>query len=520
MNEQQQDFVRNIMENSDGSEKRIGDFVIRNDYGSHAYYVGPGGDVVIPEEVGKADLNFAFESSRNILSLQFPGTVTRISDFFRFGSKETIEKLVFEEGLETIWGGSFFANCKSLKEVLLPQSLKYLGQGAFKKTPWYEQNVEIIDGCHYLGRFLVDSDKEIKHAVVRTGTVMICANAFRGRTELIGVSIPDSVHTLGHMAFCGCVSLEKIILPESVTRVEESCFTNCPALRSIEVLNTNVAFAHNALGSKMSKALYYPDHAYIPIEIPGSGVEKLLFAHCYLSSRERFSPELQAFNDAVVKKNKSKLLELVMETGNLTVLQALAPFALDATNIDKLVELAQRKGATEFTAFLLEWRGKNISTADRDRQAAKELNRDPLSVTELKKLWNTKKLPDGTLGITSYKGNESEIVIPASIGKAKVTVICREAFSASDYSPVGKRVSKEQRAVRKAIRSVRIPSGVTKIEISAFEYCDLLEHVDMPASMKDVSWAFSGCKNLTIHAPAGSYAERYAKEHNIPFAAE
>jgi hypothetical protein len=33
-------------------------------------------------------------------------------------------------------------------------------------------------------------------------------------------------------------------------------------------------------------------------------------------------------------------------------------------------------------------------------------------------------------------------------------------------------------------------------------------------------YAFWGCDNLVIHAPAGSYAEQYAKEHNIPFVAE
>ena len=32
--------------------------------------------------------------------------------------------------------------------------------------------------------------------------------------------------------------------------------------------------------------------------------------------------------------------------------------------------------------------------------------------------------------------------------------------------------------------------------------------------------AFYGCKNLTIHCPVGSCAERYAKEYNIPFAAK
>ena len=32
--------------------------------------------------------------------------------------------------------------------------------------------------------------------------------------------------------------------------------------------------------------------------------------------------------------------------------------------------------------------------------------------------------------------------------------------------------------------------------------------------------AFLGCSQLTIHAPAGSYAETYAKNHSIPFAAQ
>ena len=44
---------------------------------------------------------------------------------------------------------------------------------------------------------------------------------------------------------------------------------------------------------------------------------------------------------------------------------------------------------------------------------------------------------------------------------------------------------------------VTIPEGVTEIGSSAFD----------------------GCKKLTIHAPAGSAAEQYAKKYKIPFKA-
>ena len=45
--------------------------------------------------------------------------------------------------------------------------------------------------------------------------------------------------------------------------------------------------------------------------------------------------------------------------------------------------------------------------------------------------------------------------------------------------------------------------------------------MNIPESVIEIGeGAFAGCGSLTIHAPAGSYAEQYAKENNIPFVAE
>ena len=44
--------------------------------------------------------------------------------------------------------------------------------------------------------------------------------------------------------------------------------------------------------------------------------------------------------------------------------------------------------------------------------------------------------------------------------------------------------------------------------------------VTIPAGVTEIgSSAFDGCKKLTIHAPAGSAAEQYAKKYKIPFKA-
>jgi hypothetical protein len=74
MNTSELDFIREIAENSDGSETRIGDFVIRRDYGIDCVYDGPGGEVLIPEEIGSLDLSDTFKDVKNITGLVFPKT--------------------------------------------------------------------------------------------------------------------------------------------------------------------------------------------------------------------------------------------------------------------------------------------------------------------------------------------------------------------------------------------------------------------------------------------------------------
>lgn len=112
IDEFEQTFVEGIMENSDGSQKRIGDFIIKIDYGGDVYYVGSGGDVVIPEIVGDASLWHTFSKAKNMRSLEFPSCTERFhADESKppyFGSRRTLERLVFREGLKVIHGNGCF----------------------------------------------------------------------------------------------------------------------------------------------------------------------------------------------------------------------------------------------------------------------------------------------------------------------------------------------------------------------------------------------------------------------------
>ena len=68
------------------------------------------------------------------------------------------------------------------------------------------------------------------------------------------------------------------------------------------------------------------------------------------------------------------------------------------------------------------------------------------------------------------------------------------------------------------LTTITLPEGLESVGNWAFDRCTGLVFVTLPKGVKTIEkWAFYRCENLTIHAPAGSVAEKFAKENGIPF---
>ena len=71
------------------------------------------------------------------------------------------------------------------------------------------------------------------------------------------------------------------------------------------------------------------------------------------------------------------------------------------------------------------------------------------------------------------------------------------------------------------LKTVTLNEGTVTIEEGVFYDCPVLEKVVIPASVTTIDEdAFDSETTATIYAPAGSYAETYAREHGIKFQAQ
>lgn len=199
---------------------------------------------------------------------------------------------------------------------------------------------------------------------------------------------------------------------------------------------------------------------------------------------------------------------------------------------DELIEYANANGKTEAAAWLLDFKNRTADLAAErvrdEKKTERELNADPNSLTELKKIWRFEKTADGNIVITGYKGNRMEIAVPEKIGGDTVTALGEYAFS-----PDAKRIREEQRAVRRAITKVTLPDTIESIGEFAFFKCKSLKEINIPEGLSEISMgmlditglesiviggnvreiggvAFWGCRNLRSVTLCEGVAEIYA----------
>lgn len=203
------------------------------------------------------------------------------------------------------------------------------------------------------------------------------------------------------------------------------------------------------------------------------------------------NPELFRFfvdNFDLSNTNRSRLIRSFILENNMTCLEIAVGLGwLDQPKRrDEMITLSSENGMTECTAWLLDHKNRTADLAAEhekaERKLERELNAAPDSAAALSEFWSFKKRSDGTMIITGYKGDRTEITVPEKIGGIPVTAIEKYAFS-----PEAKYIKDEHRESRKALTRVILPDSVTEIGEFAFFKCKSLTYIKLPKSLAEIS---------------------------------
>ena len=188
-------------------------------------------DVTIPNGIWRI-CERAFASCPNLVSVTIPESVTRI-DSYAFGG------------------------CSNLSDIDIPQSILGLGTSVFNGTAW-EKNLP--DGLKYIGKVVykyIGTMPENTSIVIKEGTTSICGNAFTNGSNLISVSIPNSVTNIGEGAFMYC-GFSSVTIPSSVTIIGKGAFWSCYNLTSVIAKRPTPININNVFSDVDKITLYVP----------------------------------------------------------------------------------------------------------------------------------------------------------------------------------------------------------------------------------------------------------------------
>ena len=209
--------------------------------------------------------SYAFYNCSNLTTVTLPDNITSIGASGFRGCK-SLKNITIPASLSSI-ENFLFSDCTSLRNLTIPDTVTSVGYSAFDGCS--NLNYNRYDNGNYLGNkenpyyaLIEIDDLRLTYFTVHPNTVRIAGGAFEW-SNVIDITIPNQVRTIGFKAFASCDQLASITLSDGIISIEHSAFRGCLNLKRIIFLGKIPAFAlytgvENGTFDSVTAIAYYP----------------------------------------------------------------------------------------------------------------------------------------------------------------------------------------------------------------------------------------------------------------------
>ena len=173
----------------------------------------------------------AFYVCRNLKYIDISKSVKTIGHN-AFGYCSNLTEIVIPDGVETI-GNNTFISCESLTSVTIPNSVISIGPNAFYNCLIHIDNfINNSSATGYPWYAIIYDTIQDDGLYINGTTAVYC------KKDATNVTIPESITSIGYIAFKDCTSLSSITIPENVESIGGGAFGYCSILNEITCLGT------------------------------------------------------------------------------------------------------------------------------------------------------------------------------------------------------------------------------------------------------------------------------------------
>ena len=159
--------------------------------------------------------------------------IVHISGKILLSYQGTAATLTIPDGIVTIAAGAFQEN-DSLKQVICPPSLRFIGEKAFFHCSSLK-TVRGLEQVSWMGAYAFAECIHLQQILIPLALTEIPNGAFCGCSQAKQIYFPQNLSRIGSFAFAHCSEITGILLPEHVAFLGRSAFYGCSRLQSVKL---------------------------------------------------------------------------------------------------------------------------------------------------------------------------------------------------------------------------------------------------------------------------------------------